>query len=238
MKYPLRSFRLYMAQRTHAIYVAPLMFLVVLALTVIAGLIAGMVVGLPLPAEVGESFSGIMMVVSVLIGFFISSSALTVNRTFATVMAFGGTRRDFWLGSAMGFVVTALIAAVCGTFLLVVEKLTDGWFIGVPVFDTPILGDGNLGITFMAVFAYALASLFTGAAFGTIFRASGAAAVTTAITATVLLVAGVVALFVWQRETTMQFAAGLGSWLPTVVAASFGVLCLVISYVANKRATV
>ncbi|MDO5618542.1 hypothetical protein [Kocuria sp.] len=238
MTYSLRSFRIYMAQRTFSVYVAPVMLLAVLALTVIAGLITGMVVGLPLPPEVADGFQGIFMVVSVLIGFFISSSALAVNRTFATVLAFGGTRRDFWLGSSLGFVVTAMIAAVCGTLLLGLERLTDGWFIGVPVFDTPFLGDGNLLITFVSVLAYSLAALFMGAAFGTIFRAFGARAVTAAIVSAVLLVAGVVAVIVWQREFTLEFATDLGPWLPTVTASAFGVGCLVISYLANKRATI
>ena len=100
MKYPLRSFRLYMALRTYSIYVAPLMLAAVLALTILAGLITGIVTGFPLPQEVASTFTGLGMLVSVLIGFFISSAALAVNRTFATVLAFGGTRRDFWVGVA------------------------------------------------------------------------------------------------------------------------------------------
>ncbi|KAA9394466.1 hypothetical protein FCK90_06485 [Kocuria coralli] len=238
MNYPMRSFRLYMSHRTYAIYVAPVMFLAVLALTVIAGLITGMVTGLPLPPEAATTFSGMGMLVSVLIGFFISSSALAVNRTFATVLAFGGTRRDFWMGSAMGFGVTALIAAVFATALLGIEELTNGWFIGVPVFGTPLLGNGDYLITFVAVLAYSLAALFTGAAFGTIFRAFGATAVTMAIIGAVLIVAGIVAVLVWQREFTIQAAIDLGHWLPSVLAAAFALVCLLVSYVTNKKATV
>lgn len=238
MNYPLRTYRLYMAQRTYSIYVALLMFMAVLALTVIAGLITGMVTGFPLPTEVSSTFSGLGMLVSVLIGFFISSAALTVNRTFATVLAFGGTRRDFWLGCTTGFLTTALITAVGGTALLGLEKLTDGWFMGLPVFGTPILGDGRFLVTFFAILAYSLAALFTGAAFGTVFRAFGAIAVTYSIIGTVLAIAGVVALLVWQRTHTLEFAAQLGPWLPTVIAGIFGLACLGVSYAANRRATI
>ncbi|WP_052209609.1 hypothetical protein [Kocuria sp. ZOR0020] len=238
MKYPLRSFRLYMALRTYSIYVAPLMLAAVLALTILAGLITGIVTGFPLPQEVASTFTGLGMLVSVLIGFFISSAALAVNRTFATVLAFGGTRRDFWVGSSMGFAVTALIAATCGTILLGLEHLTDGWMIGLPVFATPVLGDGHPVVTFVAIFAYSMAALFTGAAFGTIFRAFGATAVTGAIVGAVLLLAAAVALFVWQRDFTMDFIRSLGAWAPTVGVAAFAVVCLAVSYGANQRATV
>ncbi|NHU84213.1 hypothetical protein GWK18_01110 [Kocuria sp. JC486] len=238
MTYPMRSFRLYMAQRTYSVYVAPMIFVAVIALTVIAGLIVGMVTGLPLPGETRTIFSGLGMLISVLIGFFISSSALAVNRTFATFLAFGGTRRDFWTGTSLGFLVTAMITAVGATILLTVERLTDGWFIGLPVFDSHLLGDGKYLITFLAVLAYSLAALFTGAAFGTIFRAFGATAVTFSIIAAVLVIAGVTAGLVWQREFVLEAAANLGQWVPTILAATFALACLVISYIANKKATI
>lgn len=236
--YPMRNFRLYFINHSYSIYAAPLMLLAVLGLTIVAGLIAGSVTGVPLPPPVAKGFEGVWMIVFILAGMFISNGALAVNRTFAMALTFGSTRRDFFLGLGLGFFVTSLIAAVCGVVLLVLERLTDGWFIGVPVFDVPALGSGNVGIAFVSLMVYSMASLFIGAAFGTIFRAFGPTAVTLAIVGTVVVILALVAIIVVQREVMLPFLMSFGAWLPAFVGGVFLLAALVVSYVANRRATI
>lgn len=236
--YPMRNFRLYFINHSYSVYAAPTMLLGVLGLTLVAGLITGSVTGLPLPAQVADGFEGVWMIVPVITGTFISSGALAVNRTFAMALTFGSTRRDFFLGLGLGFFVTSLITAVCGVVLLLLEQLTGGWFMGVPVFDVPALGSGNVGIAFVSLLVYAMAALFIGAAFGTIFRALGPTAVTVAIVVSVLAILGLAAIIVVQRDVMLPFFAGFGAWLPAAVGAGLAVVAVIVSGVANRRATI
>ncbi|MDO5663224.1 MAG: hypothetical protein Q4G40_11050, partial [Brachybacterium sp.] len=215
-----RSLRLYLQQRLNAYVVPVLILLAMLAFTVVAGLIIGIGTGLPLHPDISAGFrSGNLGAIWALPGFFISSAAMHVNRTFATALALGSTRRDFWIGSTLGFSVTALVTGVVGTALMLMERATDGWFIGAYGLDVSVLGSGNVLLTFLTLTLLALAGMFLGAGFGTIFRAHGPAVLTVVIIGLVLLLAGLAALAVWRWQDLAPLLAATGAWSTALVLA-------------------
>lgn len=239
LPYPLRTLRLHLAERDNA-YLAPVLILTaVVVLSILVGLVIGIITGFPLPAEVTEGFrTGNLGVLWALPGFLISSSALAVNRTLPTVLALGGTRRDYWLGSSAGYLVTSVVTAVAALVLLAAERLTGGWFLGVRALDVAFLGDGNPLLVFLTMTLLCLAGLLLGAAFGTVFRAYGAKGLTVVIAAAVLLLVGLIALAVSQWEITSRLALGAGVWLVPLILLGVVVASAAGSLLAIRRATV
>ncbi|MFQ6485330.1 hypothetical protein [Brachybacterium epidermidis] len=239
LPYPLRSLRLHLAEKANAFLAPMLILLAVVVVTVLIGLVIGIATGFPLPDAVGEGFrSNNLGMFWAVTGFFISSAALSMNRTFTTVLALGATRRDYWLGSTAGFAVTSLVFALYSLLLLLVEKATGGWFLGVHALDVTVLGDGDPLRTVVTVFLFALGSLLLGAAFGTVFRAYGARVLTAIILAAALVVIGLVALAVWQWDTTLQLVSGTGAWLPSLILLVLVLVGAGGSFVAIRRASV
>lgn len=239
LPYPVRTLKLYLAQKDNA-YLAPVLILcAVVVFSVLVGLVIGIVTGFPLPAEVSAGFrTNNLGVIWALPGFFVSSAALSVNRTFATVLALGGTRRDFWLGTTAGFLVTSLVTAVTAVVLLGIERLTDGWFLGVRALSVGILGDGNPALVFLTVMLLALAGFHLGAACGTVFRAYGAKVLTAIIAGMTLALVGVIALAVWQWETTLRLATGAGDLFVPLILLALVLVGAAGSLLALRRATV
>ena len=108
MQYARRNLALYLTNRLNSFVVAPAILVLVAILTVVIGLIIGIRTGLPLPQPVQDGFQANLAVFWALPGFLISHGALTANRGFAGALAFGSTRRNFWAGTAMGFMITSL----------------------------------------------------------------------------------------------------------------------------------
>lgn len=239
LPYPLRSLRLHLAERDNAFFAPMLILLAVVVVTVLIGLVIGIATGFPLPDAVSEGFrTNNLGMFWALTGFFVSSAALSMNRTFATALALGGTRRDYWLGTTVGFVITSLTIALFSLLLLAIENLTGGWFLGVHALDVTLLGDGDPLRTFVTVFLFALASLQLGAAFGTLFRAYGPTVLTVVIIAAALVVVGIVALAVWQWDATLRLVSGTGAWLPALILLAVVLVGGASSFLAIRRATV
>ncbi len=235
---PLRSFRLTVYSAANVL-LAPLAILgLVVAVSVVIVLIIGIRAGLPLTQEASMEMNYNMGALLSMPGFLIGLGALTVNRQFATALAFGSTRRDFWLGSALGFLVISVVTGIGSVLLLWIEKATDHWFIGARALDVYILGQGNAWQTFLTITALCLGSLFLGAGFGTVFRAWGPRVVlVTAIGLGVVLCGGL-ALAVWQSDSWVPALAPLGAWLVTIGTAALGLIAAAGSFVVNRRGTI
>ncbi len=61
--------------------------------------------------------------------------------TFRFALGLGATRRDYWLGSALTFVILAAMFAVGITILSVIEVATGGWGLGGSMFSAVYFGD-------------------------------------------------------------------------------------------------
>ena len=233
----LRSLRLYLTNKTYVVGVPAITLAAMVAFSILIALMMGIAVGLPLPTEVELGFRGNVGSLTAVPGFLISLGALAVNRNFSMALAFGNTRRHFWVGTAMGFVATSLVTAATAVALLALEKFTGGWFIHAHAFDVVAMGSGSYLKTFGMVLVLSLLSLFLGALFGTVYRAFGTVATTvTAITLGVVIM-GLVALGVWQRVRVVAFLADWGLWAVVAILAALVVAVAAASYSANRLAT-
>jgi hypothetical protein len=61
--------------------------------------------------------------------------------TFRFALGLGVTRRDYWLGSALTFVIVAAMFAIGITILGAIERATDGWWLGGRMFSAVYFGD-------------------------------------------------------------------------------------------------
>lgn len=211
MQYARRNLALYLTNRLNSFVVAPAILVLVAILMVVIGLIIGIRTGLPLPQPVQDGFQANLAVFWALPGFLISHGALTVNRCFAGALAFGSTRRSFWAGTAMGFMITSLVVAAVGLVILAVEAAT-GFGLGISFLTIHALGDGSPLIVAVTLFLLSPMSLFAGMSFGGFYRAAGVTWTVISIVAVVLVALGLLAAIVAWPDFWLDLASELGRW--------------------------
>lgn len=93
-----------------------------------------------------------------------------INITFTFALGYGVTRRDFYLGTALQFMLLSAMYAVGLTILAEIEKATNGWGLGGRMFTAAYFGsDLQWYQQFFVFFALMLFFFFVGAAFGAVF---------------------------------------------------------------------
>jgi hypothetical protein len=161
-----------------------------------------------------------------------------MNGTFRFAQGFGATRRDYYLGTALVFLI--LTAGYSALMLLmgVVEEATRGWGLGGHMF-TPVYFGTDWGQRIAVVVCLFLFVFFVGAAVATVYvrwRRTGMLVFWGAVVLLVVLAAFVVALLdAWPAVGAWLDAnlpAGLALWslVPTAV---FGV----VGFFILRRAT-
>jgi hypothetical protein len=160
-----------------------------------------------------------------------------MNLTFPLALGYGSTRRDFYLGSSLTFVLLSAGWAVALTILSALESLTNGWGVGLRMFTAIYFGGGETAIwqRLVIFFCVMLFFFFVGAAFAAVYvRAKATGLVASFLVVGVLLV-GAVALFTytntWDAVGTFfvdEQAIGVALWLlvPTAIAGVIGYLIL------------
>lgn len=101
-----------------------------------------------------------------LVGFLIYLGIQSIGTTFPFGMSLGATRRNYVLGSALTYAVSAAYLTALFTVMLAIELLTDHFFIGVYVFDVYVLGAGDFGAMIPIVFLGTLTAYSVGSVFG------------------------------------------------------------------------
>ncbi|HEY2644509.1 MAG TPA: ABC transporter permease [Galbitalea sp.] len=92
-----------------------------------------------------------------------------ISRTFPFSLGFGVTRRDFYFGSLIAFVILAAMYTVVMTILNLFEIATNGWWLDGHMF-TPIFFDaGTVPLQSLLYFVSLLVSLFVGAGVATFY---------------------------------------------------------------------
>lgn len=231
--------RQYLAEPQYSILIPMEILALMWIISALIVLMMGIRVGLPLPAAMQQSNSQYNLGPVYSFPFFlVSAGALCVNRQFNAALAFGSTRRAFWGGTAIGFLITSATTAAFATLALFFEKITNHWGFGVHAFDVSVLGSGNYAMTFTVIFTMALASLLIGATYGTVFRSFGVSGMVAAILGTAVVLIDLLALFIWQMSAVMKY---LASWIDWVPSAGFGLasaVMLTVGYFVNQRATI
>lgn len=236
--YARRSLRLYLANRSYVLGVPVFTMALMVVMSILIAVVMGIGTGFPLSASVQDGFRANSGAIWAIPGFLVSVGVLAATRNFAMALAFGSTRRHFWLGTMAGFVATATVTSVASVLLLGLERLTNHWFIGAHALDVTALGDGNIAATFVVVFVLVMVSTTTGAMFGMVYRAYGARRTTVLGIGCLLLLFLVIAIGVWQRDAVVPWLTQWGAWAGVVVGSGLVVVTSVGSYAACRLATV
>jgi hypothetical protein len=229
----------YLAEKQYSLLIPIYILVIYWAISAVIVLFIGIKTGLPLPAAMQEdNASGNIGSIMSFPSFLIVAGALCVNRQFNAALSFGSTRRDFWFGTTLGFLLTSATTGVFAMLGLALEKMTNHWWFGVHAFDVSVLGSGNYVIAFLVVFTLCLTSLLIGATFGTIFRSWGQLVLTWSIIGTVIVLLAGLAICIWQSEALVRFFTPWGCW---TLIAGFGLVSVVLDvagYFINQHATV
>lgn len=188
-----------------------------------------------LNAQVGFSYSGSSFYIAV---YMMIVAVQAVSTTFPFALSYGATRRDYWLGTSLTFVLLSAFYAVGFTILGVIERATNGWGLGGRMF-TPIYFGDNWWQRLLICFFGLLFFFFIGSSLAAVWvrwKVTGMVVFFTALA--VLVLGGVTALTLtasWIGFWEALAAAGplgIASWL--LVPAAIGA---VVGYFILRRAT-
>lgn len=163
-------------------------------------------------------------------GFFGWLGVQTVALTFPLAMSLGSTRRTFVAGTVLMHVTLAAYVTALMLVLLLLEKATNQWFVGLYVTSVYILGSGDPVQLAATAFFGVLVVLSVGGAFAAAWVRFGS------IGPTVLAVATVLALGLLAVLLVPAFASFQPWWL-VVAAAAMITLSVLAQYLCLLRAT-
>lgn len=108
--------------------------------------------------------------------FFMTAAIQAMSQSFRFALGFSLTRRDYYIGTVLTFVLLAAVFATFYTVLAVVERATDGWGVQGAFFGPFILLDAPLWELWLFWMLLIALFLFLGAAIATVWmrwRANG-----------------------------------------------------------------
>ena len=189
-------------------------------------------------ASDGTQFSG---AASWIFFYMLVVAVQAMNLTFPLALGYGSTRRDFYLGSALTFVLLSAGWAVGLTILSMIETATNGWGVGLRMFTAIYFGGGENDAwqRLVIFFCVMLWFFFVGAAFAAVYVRWKAFGLTLSFLVLAAALVGVIALITWAQAwgSVGQFfmtyqAIGIALWLliPTALAGLVG-------YLLMRRAT-
>lgn len=158
-----------------------------------------------------------------------------ISITFPFALGYGVTRRDFFAGSALTFVLLSLFYTVAMTALSLVEDATDGWGVGLRLLSGALFGDGGWPLRFVITLSLFLFFFFFGSMIAAIWVRWKATGVSAFFVVFGLVVVGAVVLITltssWGAVGAFFVHWGfLGSFLwllvPTAISAMVGFLIL------------
>jgi hypothetical protein len=159
--------------------------------------------------------------------------------TCSFALGFGATRRDFWLGTSLMFVLVSIEMAAAIATLVQVEKATDGWWIGAGMFDALWYGQQGWLVDFYTTFALQLLVLFIGASVTTVYLRWRMRGMLILFSSAVALVLVLVAGFTFTESWTAAFdwfaSIGIVGIFTVVLAKALG--WAVVGYFVIRRAT-
>lgn len=183
-------------------------------------------------ATQGMQFSGASTFIFV---YMLVVAVQAVNLTFPFALGYSVTRRDFYLGSSVMFVLLSVYYAAIMTVMATTERATSGWGFGGAMFDVIYFSAENPLLQFLLFFLVFLFFFFVGAATAAVYvrwRANGMYIFWAVLT---LLVVGLVALTTLTESWPLvgewfvaNGAMGVALWslLPTALAALTGFVLL------------
>ena len=173
--------------------------------------------------------------VSYIFVYFFVVSVQVISRTFPFSLGFGVTRRDFYLGTALAFLILSVFFAAILTIMSVLELVTGGWGVEGRMFSPLYFTDPNWALRFVMYLVVFLFCLFVGSAAASVYVRWRATGVVVFFIVLALILLGLVALATftntwgevgnWFADRT-PFAITLWTLVPTVIAALAGFFIL------------
>ncbi|TDL46676.1 hypothetical protein [Kocuria rosea] len=183
----------------------------VITVSGLLSLLAGVVLHVVLGAPVGAVAEGLRYN-QVLLWWpgiaLLVHAAQVIGTSTPLALALGATRRSMWWGSALTFVLHALLAAAVLAVFLLLERATGGWFLGLPAFDVRLFAGGSPAWALLVAFLVYLGAQLVGAVFATVYVRGGPVALTLSIIGTVVTT---LAVLVWAAATGAGSAAAVGA---------------------------
>jgi hypothetical protein len=158
-----------------------------------------------------------------------------VSRTFPFALGFGVTRRDFYLGSALAFVVLSIVMAAVLTVMSVIEIATSGWGVQGYMFAPVYFTNASWILRFLMYFFVFLFCLFIGSGAASMYVRWRAIGLTTFFVLLAVILVGGAAIVTfddawgavahWFAESG---AFGVSAWtlVPTAIAGIAGFFIL------------
>jgi hypothetical protein len=184
-------------------------------------------------ASEGIQFSGASAYIFV---YMLVVAVQAINLTFPFAQGYSVTRRDFYLGSALTFMILSAGYSIVMTLLGLIECATNGWGIGGSMFATVYFGSGdNVLESFYITFLLFLFFFFVGTATATVYVRWRANGMLVFFACLVLVILGLVALATFTGSWpavgawfVASGAVGVVTWMlvPTALAALVGFLIL------------
>jgi hypothetical protein len=130
--------------------------------------------------------------------YFLVLAVQAINITFSIALGYGATRRNFYLGTAITFVLIAALFAIAMGLLGLIEQLTGGWWLGGHMFTSVYFG-ANWWTRLLVFFFGLLFSLFTGSGFAAVWVRWKVTGLVIAFGLLAVLVLGSIALLTYTR---------------------------------------
>jgi hypothetical protein len=249
---PRRSSRVLAVTRLHfvnrfGVFVLPnLIMLLVLAVNVLIWLALYVAAsGDKARANISESlqYSGAGFYIFVyMMVFAVQSIAIT----FPFAQGYGVTRRNYWAGTAVSYLVLSVAYAAALTVLGGIEELTGGWGFGGHMFTAVYYGDGPWYARFIVFLGLMLLAFFTGSMFASVYLRWRATGLVTAFLLLGVLGAGATALVIatnaesWIFDvtfTTTVTARATTHAFRVVWLVAFAALCAAVGFLVLRRTT-
>lgn len=184
----------------------------------------------------GSQWSGALLWIFV---YMMVVAIQAMNLTFPFALGYSVTRRDFYLGSSVVFVLLSAMFSLGLTVLAVIEDATEGWGLGGRMFTPAYFGNGDWWQSFYLFFLTFLFFFFLGAATAAVYvrwRSNGMLVFFGALVVLGVVVIGAVTLGEAWPSVWAWFAAvglvGAFTWSLVLTAASG-----VCGYLVMRRAT-
>lgn len=158
-----------------------------------------------------------------------------INLTFPFALGYSVTRRDYYLGTCLAFLIQSAMFTIGFVLLSYIEQWTGGWWWNIHLFHIAYFGNGSLWERLVMVFCLFLFSIFSGTIFGTMYvrwKMNGVIGLGLAVGIVLVGVIGIISYSHSWTNVLHWFAttgtAGVLAWslVPTVIAASCGYLVL------------